>query len=814
MLMQFCYIIFICSTLTSLSYIKISAYLTFSDSLQLINIKVNAWHYKMEEGKYNRDINCLRDRDKSTRISALQRLLSSLPHEESLPHLFSRLKLIIIELLQDPTDKCKELSLKLLEFFTTSTSIPPEDLPHILQGLHSRIGTDPSPETCEEVRIASISLVFLLCRHYSAFIHIELQRITDIIARGCKDKCPAIKTISGEMIVYLSEACKKIGYYSKKILENCTPNLYHQQYKVRINCLQAIGALARCEGTHQLIPALYGDFKKVQIDRRPEVCETMVEVIYYMLKVLPGNYLREVEGKFCYLLLSSEKDKERFRENIEEVSEIHAGEEEERREHAGALHVIMKNLKEIVWLCIKDLQEWTIQDNYRSRAGAALLHTIEICRHLMLTYVENLLPVLFRSYSFEPAEYLCTIIQKLGEYCDLPILISLFSSYSAALNSSQDVASSITLLQAMLAALSASTIAVCLPALLALLTSLVTSDDALVLRASHGAISLLLDKFQSSLPMEPIFQILLVLDTSIISPEVQSTITSLANYGGITIQELYLQNLEILLPKLIRNYRYWDGNSPEPAKFARLVCRAEVCTAEIIEVACFTCKKEGESRVKVLMLEVVECCFRDSMYSQIVIEDAIIPTASWRPQGHVLRVKSILLFNRLMADRTIDGNVIKLTWEKIFPLIRTCCNDENSELRQLGVNSIEVLLRYFSEIMEEREILDIYPELLKRLDDSVDSIRIAACLPFCIYFTLITARFERRSKFGNFKYVVESLFTHLDDPSDKIQRAVGEVLQASARFNKEDFLKVAMEAKQKHKHPRSVGELIEMANRL
>ena len=73
---------------------------------------------------------------------------------------------------------------------------------------------------------------------------------------------------------------------------------------------------------------------------------------------------------------------------------------------------------------------------------------------------------------------------------------------------------------------------------------------------------------------------------------------------------------------------------------------------------------------------------------------------------------------------------------------------------------------------------------------------------------------EKGFRLGNFKYIVSSLFTHLDDPNESVQKAVKCVLEEAAKFKAEEFLGIAREAQGKHKHPRAVSELITMASML
>ena len=762
----------------------------------------------MEEGKYNRDINCLKSRDKSVRISSLQRLLNSLPQEPYISSIFYLFKLPLIELLHDPADKCKELTVKLFIWLISSNSIPPEDLSHIIQGFHSRIGTEPCPETCEEVRINSITAIFAICQNYFEFINIELQRITDIVARGCKDKFPAVKIIAGDIIVFLSSRCKKLGFYARKIVENSVGNLFHQQYKIRISSLQALGSLLQCEGSYEIIHELFNDFKKVQLDRRHEVADALYEVVYILLKTTPVNFLKNIEGKFCYLLLSSEK---KVIDWLEEIGIIRKTQEseEEKGEYSGALYVTMKNLKEIVYLCLNDLQEWTIQDNYRSKAGCALENILSICKHLILTYVDIILPVIFKAFSYESVDYLHRIIQDIGNYCDFTIVIDQFYKFCTSVNSSQDITSALNLLHIMLSSLPPLSISI--SPILDLISALINTEETQILRGIHSLIALLLNKFEASLPMQSIFYLLLVLEASSIALEIQNTINSLAEYGGITIQELYQRNLDDLFPILTKNYKYWDNYSTEPLKFAKLACKAQICNEDILQIICFKCKRDADDNIKSAMLDIIDCCINDSSYSQIILEEIIILTAAWKPNSIILRIKSCKSLIKLIKEQKIDGLALQYVWDKLFPVIRTCINDEHSDLRLVNIEILDLILRIHSNILEDKELLDIYPELLKRFDDSFDNIRISATIPFIIYFQILK---EKQMKFGSFKYVITNLFIHLDDPSEIIQRAISKLLEEAAKYNPQDFLTIANEVKKQHKHPRAVGNLIEMAKTL
>ncbi|OMJ68386.1 hypothetical protein SteCoe_34173 [Stentor coeruleus] len=753
----------------------------------------------MEEGKYNRDINCLRDRDKNTRLGGLQRILKSLNEEQNLCLFFSRLKLPLIDILSDPSDKCKELSVKILKAFVDTNSIPPEDLSYIIISIHSRIGQETQIETCEEVRISLMQVLFTLCKTYTPFIHLELGRITDIIAKACRDKCPQLKILGGELSIYISQTSTKIGLCGKKILEQLRGNMYHQQFKIRINALQAIGSLLICEGSQEFAGNFYMDFKKTQLDRKIEVCKALNDTVYKVLSKIPQDVGKEIEGRFSYLLLCSGE------EVYTKLEDIGKGRENEESEHSGSRLFIINNLKELVGLALSDLQEWTLQDNYRTKAACALMSIVDICQKYILPHIEPILFVIFKTYSYDPALYLKDLIQNIGIYCDFPLLVSLFTRYCTSVNSYQDISASITLLIALIEKLNPEKIH--LDPVISLISLLVQHHEAQVLNSIHNLINTLLDKFQASLPTQQIFSCLLILDSSIISSEIQSTLEKAAMYGGLSVQELYINNLHELLPKVIKNYKYWNNGLGDPALFTKLACRSAQGDERIISVACYNCRLEADDSLRNLMLDVIEACAFDCAYSQLLIEQVFIPTAAWKPNSVSLRKKSVELLIKLTKGMIVEPLAIKNLWGKLFPILKTCASDETAQLREVVVEAFLQILNFYSQIFEEIEICDLYPELLKRLDDSLDRIRIATAEPFCRFFIVVK---ENNKKLSNYNYIVGSLFTHLDDPSEYVQKAITRILQSAGKFSPEEFLILAREAEKKHKHPRAVSDLINL----
>lgn len=752
----------------------------------------------MEDGKYNRDINCLKDRDKSTRISALGRLLSSLKSESNHSALFQKLKHPLLDLLKDPSDKCKELSVSLLKSFISSNSIPPEDLPLLIQSFHSRLGQDQLIESCEEVRVSSIETLFLLSQNYLRFIHIELSRLTDIIARAARDKFPQIKLLASDFVSFLSQNSEKISLYARKLVEALRLNFFHQQFKVRAAALQAAGDLLRLKQAQGLVADIWMDLKKIQLDKKSEVLEVLNLVVARILQDLDEELRFACEGKLIYTILCCD---EKCKDVLNCIGKMRGFEE------LGCKSLVLGNFDGIVALCLSDLQEWTLQDNYRSRAGGALIRILEITGREALTHVEMILSVVFRAFSYDSAGYLVRAVQILAVNCDFCFMMTVFGKYCYAVNSSNDVASALGLLAVLIGEIGPESIEQAV--VWSLLKKMVEVDDPAILRQVHQVSNLLLQKFESQVALQDIFLILLTLDSSEISQEVQHTISKLAEYGGISVEELYSQNLSTLLPSFQSCYKSWYKMCPQVSLFTKLTSRTFYLTEDILQIIIFNSQIEIDTKVRSSMLSILISCIRDQSFSFQILTQVIIPTSAWNDSSPQLRLQSLKLLSYMLAQQFVEPGSLRLAWGQLFPVIKTCGKDDLEGLRMESLCCIQNIVDFYFENLDLIEICDVYPELLVKLDDCSEDIRVLSCKCFCKYFDKVHCKGIRQ---GNYRYIVEHLFSNLDDSSEVIQKHVQMALASCIKLGSSDFISIAKEVQKTHRHQRAVQELINLAS--
>ena len=134
-------------------------------------------------------------------------------------------------------------------------------------------------------------------------------------------------------------------------------------------------------------------------------------------------------------------------------------------------------------------------------------------------------------------------------------------------------------------------------------------------------------------------------------------------------------------------------------------------------------------------------------------------------------------------------------------------DDWGNDLRFASVVFIKTMLKYLQPEMGYDQVTEIYPELLKRLDDAQDGIRVETAAAFEYFFDSIEGKWSD----SLYDYTVKQIFIHLDDPNQQIQQAINKVLQKAARVQTDKFLQIAESSKSTFSHPVLCQNLIDYA---
>lgn len=148
----------------------------------------------------------------------------------------------------------------------------------------------------------------------------------------------------------------------------------------------------------------------------------------------------------------------------------------------------------------------------------------------------------------------------------------------------------------------------------------------------------------------------------------------------------------------------------------------------------------------------------------------------------------------------------------ILTVLKNCLDDDwANDVRFSSVCLLKYMVQYCGPLLTEDMNRELYEQLLKRLDDSQDGIRIETCKVFEYFFDFLQNEWSS----SLYDYTVKQIFVHLDDNDKKVRSAVAELLKKASRIRTANFLKIAGDAAamaQKTESFKDVGDWV-MANR-
>ena len=154
----------------------------------------------------------------------------------------------------------------------------------------------------------------------------------------------------------------------------------------------------------------------------------------------------------------------------------------------------------------------------------------------------------------------------------------------------------------------------------------------------------------------------------------------------------------------------------------------------------------------------------------------------------------------------------------LVPLLASDLDDSDSTARHIGCLCLAIIferlrcicimcyicfiilnLYYCRGGFGEQAVHELYPKLLKRLDDSEDAIRITICRTLKVFLKCAAPQCYRGTTID---YTLDQLFIHLDDPDPNIQKEVFDVIMEAAEcIDANLVMKKAESNKATHRNP-------------
>ncbi|XP_033097480.1 dynein assembly factor 5, axonemal-like [Anneissia japonica] len=799
-----------------------------------------------------RHVNCLSEGTRMVKKRALEGIrketLCRNPPPDSLvlQKVFDGVLKPLLKSIGEQVEKCRELSILLVIDFVDRISNPEEVLPYLMPTIVQRLGNKEIVETSEELRLNLVELLTKIVDltgkkispYLDDFIRILERTILDPYAEVRKQSCVCTCKVARGIPEHFH-------MQSESLINPLLQCISHQHSKVRVQCIITIGDVLQF-GSHKPMENVISHLTQRLFDHSPQVRLAVTQVVGWWLMEFVDRY--SFHHKLIPILLTSQSDElpdisQKAYELWDEVGAKYEKENEEElknkmnfvvdavtapgifaRPGLGCRTLILRNMSKILPGLLRDLTDWTIANRLMS---VKLLHTLLINAEDNSTqYMEKLLTGMYRACADEEAEIVKRVIKSAEivgwyvspeVYCKLilPTLKSTQNPHTLMTFAAIIRGSKPELFEAYMKEICV-TLAddeVCRIETPMYQLQLVSCADAIM---STGS------KYQDRLHSASL-QLFTVLLTVLalareenIHKKAKSSLQTLADVQGLSSPtELYERHTKDLLDSLKGTYKQWNNHSLERFIFDTLLTEAGPILGALLNDVIpmlrenLRTSKDPELRLKFFSLlsrlvmnsgASIDSQQGFENFAVVVVKEMVLPNCVWHA-GRVcaaIRTTAVSCLWALFQSELLTQEQAKELFDELLTQLKTLLEDEVKSTRLITCRIFRKFLLLCGKNFDPDHLHSFYIELLKRLDDSSDDIRVAVARTFSTYFQCFPDDYDTSLYGAHLEGMYKGLLVHLDDPYPQIQQELLDVLKEAGRI-KPSLLLQELEAVE-HKH--------------
>ncbi|XP_073399199.1 dynein axonemal assembly factor 5 [Dendrobates tinctorius] len=807
-----------------------------------------------------RHLNGLNDDNKSTRKRALAAILREAEDRRLssglLQEVFMELLKPLLRSLADPMEKCREIAIQTLTHCATNVPRPEEALPYLVPAITQRLGGPELVEPSEELRLALTELLALLVEVCGRKLGPYLDEMVRILQRLIVDPFPDVRKESCRCAAnYARSVPEHFHMQSESLVKPLMQTISHQHSKVRIAVIQTTGAVIQY-GNSKSVDDVLSHLAQRLFDDSPQVRLAVTTVV--------GTWLLELRDRYSYfhklipLLLSSSTDEipdiqQTALDYWQKVGLQWEKENEDdlkdkmdfsapyptcyppgvQRPGLGCRELIFRNLSKVLPAVSRDITDWVA--GTRLKAAQLLVVLLLHAEDHATQHMELLLSTLYRSCLDEEEKVVHNSIKSaelIGTFVNPEVLLKLILP---ALQKSP-LSSHLAVLAACIRGSSRELMKPRLRRIADVISKPEICQGSEKMLYSEQLLCCIQSMIsmcqQTATDISP--QCMRVLITILAGPasetlhgKVQNVMLSLAEVQGVCgLQGLYRQHMQELMLWASRDHDHWTGYSIERAQLEVLVSESGPVIGEYLDLlmpvlkSCLQQDKEPQMRLKLFSMlsklllkasETVNSRGQFHLYSDALIRDILAPNLKWqagRTAGAIRTVAVSCLWVLLQSEILTHEEILQVQ-DVLMPQVLATLEEDSKTSRLVSCRIIKALLRVCGPHLDADKLNAIYPEIVKRLDDASDEVRITAAKTLNLWFKFIDDRYERTTNRGHLEFLFRCLLVHLDDSDATLQATVLDVLKEASVTDPLVLVQEIEAVKHKHRTPVYCDQLLQ-----
>ncbi|XP_045213202.2 dynein axonemal assembly factor 5-like [Mercenaria mercenaria] len=816
-----------------------------------------------------RHLNTLGEENKIARRKALENIRKDtvsrkppLNTPEVKPVLNELLKPLLKEF-SDPAEKCRELSLDIIRGFLKRVDTPEEYLPYVMPVLVQRLGQPDITEPSEELRLLSVEFLKEILECSGKNLAIYLDDIIKILQRTIIDPYAEVKKLACQCTSILAKAIPEHFHaQSESLIKPLLQSVSHQHSKVRTIVVYTIGDVIQY-GSNKPVETVVSHLAQRLFDQTPAVRMAVIKVT--------GNWMLDMCDRYSFwnklipLLLTGLSDeqpdiKETADSLWHDVGLKFANENEDdlkdkmdfgkgdpshyppgvERPNLGCRTLMMRHVSRILPGLMRDVVDW-VADTRKKSAGL-LYYLLLNCEEYITQHMELLTSGMYKACADEE-QSVVKDIQRAAELIGYFVEVEVWSKLILkSVQNSQHYTSIMVLssvirgtakenlkpyLQKILDTLNIPDVcqSVQVPVqvqLLSCLESLLTVSGTDIAESSQSTQSV----------FSLLHTVLAIQQGELIKDKVFELLDKLAGLEGlVNRKQLYHSHTKPLLDSFQDTYKVWTIHSVERLIFDVLILEAGPVVGDLLEdvmpilTANFDPDKDPEVRLKFFSLlshlmmnckDTVDSGDKFAEFAEIVVKNMILPNCVWKA-GRVasaIRTTAVSCAWALLQSGVLTKEKLEPVLDNVITQMLACMDDDNKGTRLVACRVMTRTFDLAGANINQDRLHNMYLELLKRLDDSSDEIRLTVAKTFLAYLDSFEQAYDVQLYRAHLEAMYKGLLVHLDDPDEKIQEAILGVLKKAGSLLPGMLIQEVETTKHKHRSKKYCEDLVSYLQKL
>lgn len=309
--------------------------------------------------------------------------------------------------------------------------------------------------------------------------------------------------------------------------------------------------------------------------------------------------------------------------------------------------------------------------------------------------------------------------------------------------------------------------------------------------------------------------------------KVQKTLAELAAVEGMHgSQDLFRARVSPLLEWLAASHRDWTGHSVELLQLDVVLTHSGPALGEALPQlvpilrSCLQPARDPAMRLKLFSTltgvllgapETVDSQGQLHGYLDTLVQDIFVPNLQWHAgrTAAAIRTAAVSCLWALVSSGVLSDGQIQDMHETLMPQILTTLEEDSQMTRLISCQIINLFLKTSNGVIDPDKFIKIYPELIKRLDDVSDDVRLAATSTLVTWLQRIQSETSKCCYQSSVRHLYRELLVYLDDPERAVQDAVLEALKAGSVLFPDLLVKETEAVLHKHRSPTYCEQLLQ-----